>query len=123
MQAPSTEQVRAALSGLGSRETKIVAGVFAKLVHEPTRARDREWVAQQLTEVTVLAGGFPADSPDQAIEAVRAYLEEHSEELLRSTFLLFQRVGMDLRERAPDGFCFEDAMHQALGYLPAAPGA
>ena len=118
MEPPSRDQARQTLSELDPRQVKIVAGLFAKLIKEPTRARDQEWVLQQLTEITVLAGEFEADSPDQAIRAVQDYLQTHAEALLRASFLLFQRVGLDLKA-LDQSFTFEDAMHSALGYLPS----
>ena len=119
MTAPSPDDVRRALAGLDDRKRKIVAGLFALLIENPTRARDREWVCEELARVTTLAGGFEADSPDAGVAAVEGFLREHSEALLGATFLLFQRVGLDLAPRAAAGFSFEEALRAGLAYLPA----
>ena len=92
-------------------------GLFALMIREPARAREREWVSEQLTRVAVMAGDFPADTPMAGVDAVRAYLRERAESLLRHAYLLFLRVGLDLAPRAAEGFDYEDAMGAALVYL------
>lgn len=118
MTVPTPEEVRLALASLDTRRQKIVAGLFAAMIREPARVRDREWIAQQLAEIAVLAGEFEADSPDAGVRAVQEFLQESAEELLSSSYLLFQRVGMDLEPQAAQGFSFEEAMRLGIGYLP-----
>jgi hypothetical protein len=116
---PTPEDVRRALAPLDVREQKIVGGLFALMVQHPDRVRDREWIAEQLAQVVVLAGEFAVDSPDEGVLAVKTYLEENAEELLKGALLLFQRVGLDLAPRAEQGFTLEEALQLGLGYLPA----
>lgn len=111
------ERVRRSLSALETREQKIVAGLFALMIREPARAREPEWISEQLAQVTAMAGDFPADTPHAGVTAVQNYLEAHAESLLRHAYLLFQRVGLDLAPRAAEGFGHDDAIEVALGYL------
>lgn len=116
--APTADDTRAALARLDARGRKIVIGIFSFMVQEPARVKDREWMAQKLTEVTLLAGEYEADSADQAIRAVQDELREHAPSLLAAALTVFQRVGLDLADRAASGFTFEDALAAAVAYLP-----
>lgn len=119
--APTSADTRAALAELDARHQKMVTGLFSVMVGSPQRVHDREWMAEQLIQVTLLAGGYEADSPDQGPDVVRVIeteLRVHAPALLRAALLLFQRVGLDLAARAKEGFSFEDALAQALSYLP-----
>ena len=97
--------------------------MFAIMIKDPGKVRDREWICEQLTQVTLLAGDFEADTPDMGVAAVKSFLEEHTDPLLEASYLLFQRVGLDLAPQAKEGFAYEDAMRSALAYLPDAPPA
>ena len=118
MDAPTGDDVRAALADLNSNKQKIVAGLLTVLMKNPTRVREREWVAEQLTQLSLLAGEFEASTPNDGVEAVQAFLRENSEELVRATFLLFQRVGLDMSARAHENPGLEDALKCALEYFP-----
>ncbi|MEX1023949.1 MAG: hypothetical protein WD226_02625 [Planctomycetota bacterium] len=118
---PNPNDVRASLAPLDDRQQKIVAGLFTVMIQNPTRVRDDEWVAEQLTHLALIAGEFEADSPADGVEAVERYLGAHSVRLLTASLLLFQRVGLDLAPVAKDGFTAEDAVRRALEYFPAAP--
>ena len=113
------EDVRRALASFDTRQQKIVAGLFADMIHEPSRVKDREWVSERLTNVTVLAGEFEADNPQAGVDAVRTYLQAHAPELLRASLMLFQRVGLDFAPRAKEGFTYEEALRAGLEYLPS----
>ena len=112
--------MREALADLDSRCQKIVSGLFAVMIRQPEKVRDREWVCERLAEITLLAGDFEADTPDMGASVVERYLTSHSEKLLSASYMLFQRVGLDLAPRAKDGLRYEDAMCRALAYLPDA---
>jgi hypothetical protein len=120
MDAPTPEDVRSALASLDAQQQKIVAGMLTVMIKEPKRVQDREWMALQLTELTLLAGEFAADTPDAGVRAVQDYLEANSVELLRASFLLFQRVALDLEPRVSAGFTFEEALRSGLEYMPPA---
>lgn len=121
MQPPEPEAVRAALAPLDARHQKIVAGLIAVMMKNAGRVKDREWISQQLTEMTLLAGEFDADTPHDGVATVQEFLQENADGLLNASYLLFQRVGADLAPRAAEGFAFEDALRTALDYFPAKP--
>jgi hypothetical protein len=123
MDSPTQEDVRHALASFDERLQKIVAGMLAVMIKEPSRVREKEWIVERLAEVTVMAGEFAADNPQDGVRVVQAFLEAHAEELLRACFLLFQRVGLDLAPRAAAGFTFDEALRCGLEYLPSLKGA
>jgi hypothetical protein len=128
MDSPTPEAVRRALAAFDARHQKIVAGLLAAMMRAPQRVREREWMAEQLTQVTILAGEFEADTPATAVRAVEDFLREHAHELVSAALLLFQRVGLDIAldpaPRAAAGFTFEEALGRGLAYFPpAAPKA
>lgn len=115
----SPDDVRAALASLDTRAQKIVAGMFGVMANSPDKVRDREWMSEQLTQLAILAETPDAEDPQAAVNEVQAYLQENVVALFEASFLLFQRVSIDMSER--EGFTFDDAMRQALGYLPPSP--
>jgi hypothetical protein len=115
---PTPAAVRSALAGLDARGQKIVVGLLTVMVKSPDRVREREWIAEQLAQVTLLTGEVEADSAQATVAAVQDFLGERSADLLNATYLLFQRVGLDLAPRAAEGFGFEEALASALTYLP-----
>lgn len=118
--APTPESTRAALRDLDDRGRKIAVGLFSVMVTEPSRVKDREWMSEKLTEVTLLAGGFEADAPDATVHAVQDEVREQAPELFAAAFALFQRVGLDLAEDPPaGGIEFDEVLRRALAYLPA----
>ena len=120
MGAPEPEAVRATLAALDTRRQKIVSGLVALMMRDADKVQDREWMAEQLTQVTLLAGEFPAEDPQGTVGAVQEFLRANADTVLAAALQLFQRVGLDLAPRAAEGFTFEDAMHVAIGYLPPA---
>jgi len=124
METPSPEDVRAALAKFDNRHQKIVIGMLTMMVRDPKRVREPEWISERLTEVTLLAGDFEADSPHEGVRAVQEFLAGSSVELLRASYMLFQRVGLDLAPHAAEGFTLEDALRCGLSYVPGfAPAA
>ncbi len=119
MAAPTPQSVREALSSFDARHQKIVAGLLGVMIQNPTRVREREWVSQQLTEMAVLACEVEADSAQETIAAVQEFLGANADELLKASFLLFQRVALDLQDRAEEGFSFDEAVRTGLEYLPS----
>ena len=118
MSEPTPDDVRRALADFDARKQKIVAGLLTVMMKNPEQVRDREWISEQLTQLTLLAGDFEADTPQDGVRAVQEYLQANSEELVCATFLLFQRVGLDMAPRAQEGFSFEDALQCGLSYFP-----
>lgn len=121
LEATTPEDVRRALADLDHRQQKIVAGMLAVMIKNPTRVSDREWIARQLKELTLLAGEFHADTPEAAVHAVHDSLSADADLLLKASFLLFQRVGLDLEPHVSEdagGFNYEEAVLCSLEYLP-----
>ena len=56
---------------------------------------------------------------DSLMDEIDSVLEENAEELLTTSLLLFQRVGLDLEPRAEEGFELEEAIRIGLSYLPS----
>lgn len=115
---PSPENVRAALAQFSTRQQKIVSGMLGAMIQNPNRVRDREWISEQLTEMAVAAGEFEADSSTDAVQALQDFLQGNASELLNASFLLFQRVALDLEHKVSSGFTFDEAMRIGLEYFP-----
>ena len=122
MSTPSEEQVRQALAHLDPRQQKIVCGMIVVMIKNPTRVQDREWITEQLTEITLLTCEADGDAEEVSVQVIQDFLMNNTSELLNGAFLLFQRVAVELEPKAQseDGFTFEEAMQLALAYLPAA---
>lgn len=123
MDSPTPDEVRRALAHLDARGQKIVIGLLALMMRNPQGVREREWTAEQLSQVTLLAGGFEADSPQAAVQGVRDFLQAHGQGLLGAALFLFQRLALDLAPRAAAGFTLEEALGCALEYLPSSETA
>jgi len=115
---PSPDDVRQTLARFDGRHQKIVSGMVGVMMQSPTQVRDKEWVAEQLTQLTLMAGDFEPESADEGVKLVREFLQNHATELLNASFLLFHRVALDMEPKASEGFSFEDAMKRVLEYLP-----
>jgi len=112
MAEPTPDDVRRALAPLDARGQKVVAGLLTVMIKSPDKVRDREWIAEQLTHLVLLAGDFEVDSVQDGVAAVQTYLQENAESQVTGALLLFQRVGLDMAPRAEAGFTFEEAMQQ-----------
>ena len=122
MNSPSEEQVRQALAHLDPRQQKIVSGMLVVMIKNPTQVQDREWITEQLTEITLLTCEADGDAEEISVQIIQDFLQNNTSELLNGAFLLFQRVAVELEPKAQTeaGFTFEEAMQCALAYLPAA---
>jgi hypothetical protein len=119
----SPDDVRRRLSALDERSAKVVAGLVTVMMRHPARVREREWMAEQLASVALLAGDFEADSAQGAAADLQAWLRGRTDGLLEAAFALFGRAGLDLAPRAGQ-LTPEEALAHALAYLPdsGAPG-
>lgn len=104
-------ELRSTLADFDDRRKKIVGGVLTVMFREPARVRDREWIAEQFTQVLLLTGGFA--SPEE----VQIYARDNIHPLLNACYALFAVVGEDLAPRAADGFSHAEAMFLALSYF------
>ena len=87
------------------------------LIQNPQRVKDREWVAEQLTFLALYASGFEPDSAQDGVQEIQGYLQAESAGLLESAFLLYQRVGLDVSETAPEERSLEAALERVKSYL------
>ena len=111
-------RLRADLATLDARQKKIVGGMMAILFKEPHRVREQEWLAEQFTEVTLLAGEFEAEGHAQdVVTVVQDYVRANITPLLDVCIRLFQCVGEDLAPRLAEGVDHNDAILQALSYF------
>jgi hypothetical protein len=94
----------------------VVAGLVTVMMRHPARVREREWMAEQLASVALLAGDDEAESAAAAAEQLQAWLRERADGLLEAAFLLFGRVGLDLAPRAGE-LTPAEALAHALDYL------
>lgn len=114
-----SDDVRRRLAALDARSRKVVAGLVTVMMRHPARVREREWMAEQLASVALLAGDVEADSAQAVAVELQTWLRTRADGLLEAAFLLFGRAGLDLAPRAgtltPD-----EALAHALAYLPDA---
>lgn len=114
-------ELRATLAGFDERRKKIVGALVALMIQTPERVRDREWLAEQLTHVTLYAGGFDdVASVDEGVQRVQAFLRENAAELLEASYRLFGVTAEDLEPRLAEGLTKEQALAHALDYLGGA---
>ncbi|MFT7680472.1 MAG: hypothetical protein ACI8QC_004478 [Planctomycetota bacterium] len=105
------DTLRETLAAFDPIQTKITGGVLAVMFRTPDKVRDREWIAEQFSEVALLATDF--DEVEAAQEFIRAQISP----ILNACYALFQNVGEDLAARADEDLGLADAMNQALSYF------
>lgn len=120
-QAPTPDELRAKIRPLDDLDRKVLGGMVALWMAEPTKLRDQEWTAQQFVHVATVAHGFdaeqgPASSED--VERVQGYARTRMADVLRVGLALFVRVAADMQARE-GGFDFDDAQECVRGYLSA----
>ena len=112
------EGLRDTLERFDETQKKIVGGLIAVMIENPNLIRDREWIAEQFTQVTLLAVDIEKEpGPEQGMRKVQSYVQENVNPLLNACYLLFQVVGEDLASRVEEGFSREEAVAHALGYF------
>ena len=117
------DALRATLAAFDERRKKIVGGVIAIMIEHPERVRDREWIAEQFTQVSLLACGFDdVASAMRGRERMQAFVQENIHPVLNACYRLFQVVGADLAARDEPASTQEDAVAHALSYLFERPG-
>ena len=112
------EALRATLATFDQRQRKIVGGVIAVMIENPQRVKEREWITEQFTQITLLACGFEdVDSVQDGMEQVQGYVQEQIDPVLNACYQLFGCVAEDLAPRLSEGITKEDAVAHALGYF------
>ena len=118
MKTPRAASLRASLSTLDARQKKILGGMVTVMIQSPERSREREWIVEQFTHLTLLAGDFEeVDSVDHGMRIVRDYVREHIDGLMNTAFQLFARVADDMSALPPGERSQERAVAQALSYF------
>jgi hypothetical protein len=127
MPLPTRDELRRELACLDATQQKLVGGVLAVLFRQPERVRDREWVAEQFTQVTLLAahdGGLGGtlhgvEHAHEGVDVVQEYVRRNIDRVLNVCVALFVHVADDVRGTARA--TVQGAMLQALTYFDA-PG-
>ena len=116
------DELRNTLAAFDDRRKKIVGGMIAIMIENPDQVRDREWIAEQFTHVTILACDFEdVASTTEGVERVQAYVQQNIQPILTACFQLFGVVGEDLSARASEGLTREEALAHALSYMANPP--
>jgi|SRR5690606_23859649 len=118
-QLPSRDEVHAMVRPLDDLDRKVLGGLVALWMVDPSKVKDREWTAQQFVHVATVAHGFGADdgpATSDHVETVRKYAQGHMDVVIRVGFALFVRVAHDMQQRA-GGFTYENAQHCVREYL------
>lgn len=110
--------LRATLRGFDERQRKIVGGLIAVMIEHPERVKEREWISEQFTQVTLLAAEFEdVGSVQEGVERLQTYARENIDALLGASYQLFQLAAEELVPRLAEGVTREQALAHALGYL------
>ena len=118
MEPNQKERVRAALAEMDDRQRKIVGGVLAVMFASRERVREREWMVEQFTEVTLLACDFEdVPSVQDGMQQVQDYVRANIDTVLNACFMLFTQVAVDLQSEDVTSFSQQEAMERALNYF------
>jgi hypothetical protein len=118
-QLPTNDEVHAMLRPLGDLDRKVIGGIVALWMSEPSKVKDREWTAQHFVHVATVAHGFGSnDGPatSEHVETIRSYAQASMDTVIRVGFALFVRVAQDMQER-DGGFSYENAQECVRVYL------
>ena len=58
MKIPTRDELRVELAGFDDTRKKVVGGMLALMFQSPEKARDRDGLAEQFTQVSLLTGQF-----------------------------------------------------------------
>jgi hypothetical protein len=113
---PTPDQLRVQLASLDQRQKKIIAGMLSVMVQNADRVRDREWISEQFTQVTLLAGGFDEEGEAHGgLEEVQEFLQDNIGQLLNIGFALFAQVAADMALR--EDFNADDAVTHGMSFF------
>jgi hypothetical protein len=118
-QLPTKDEVHVMLRPLADLDRKVLGGLVALWMSEPSKVKDREWTAQHFVHVATVAHGFDSnDGPatSEHVEVIRSYAQASMDTVIRVGFALFVRVAQDMQERE-GGFSYENAQECVREYL------
>ena len=85
---------------LDEYDRKVLGGLVTFMIAEPSKIRDREWLAERFVQLAVVARGFDADAPHATTDDV-AMVERHAKARMRTitnaALALFVRTADELR--------------------------
>lgn len=111
-------ELKTTLAGFDERQKKVIGGMLAVMIEHPNSVQDREWISEQLTQITLLTADFEhLEDVMQGVTEVQAYLRAHAEVFISVCFQLFQFTAEDLAPRVARGITREEALAHALGYF------
>ena len=114
--------LRITLATFDDRRKKIVGGILAVMIENPDAVQIREWISEQLAQVTLLTADFEhLDDVTQGVAEVQAYVQSNADSILGACFQLFQFTAEDLAPRVSEGITRQDALVHALGYFDPTP--
>jgi len=88
------------------------------MIQNPSRVHEREWIAEQFTQVALLTGDFADVGSVQAgVARMQRYVRESVGPILEASYALFRCVGADMAARTGAPPTRPDAVARALRYL------
>lgn len=118
-EVPSPTALRDDIRQLDELDRKVLGGLVTLMIREPTRIRDREWMAERFVQVAVVAHGFDQSSAGDAMEGVariEGYGKQRMGTIVRTALALFVRTAHELEERAGPT-TLDDARDVIASYL------
>jgi hypothetical protein len=118
-QLPTPDEMHAMMRPLGDLDRKVLGGLVAVWMADPSKVKDREWTALQFVHIATVAHGFDQEegpATSEHVATIRDYAAGHMEQVLRVAFALFVRVAHDMQQHA-DGFTYETAQASVRQYL------
>ena len=118
-QLPTPDEMHAMVRPLDDLDRKVLGGLVALWMVDPSKVKDREWTAQQFVHVATVAHGFDTDegpATTEHVDTIRAYAQGHMDQVIRVGFALFVRVAHDLQQ-LESGFTYENAQQCVRQYL------
>jgi hypothetical protein len=118
-QMPTPEEMRALLGPMDELDRKVLGGLVALWMVDPSKVRDREWTAQHFIQVATVAHGFDAEggpATSEDVERIREYAQGHMAKVVRVGLSLFVRVAQDMQQKE-GGFSYENAQECVRSYL------
>lgn len=112
--------LRTRLCALPREEQKLIGSLMALLLQDPHKAREREWVAEQVTQLFLLTHKEAIEAhQDQssALAFIESEVRKKAPVWVELTFALFHQTAQDLTPLLKDGLSRGDALAHAMTYF------
>jgi len=119
---PTPAEMHEMMRPLEHVDRKVLGGLVALWMSDPSKMRDKEWTSQCFVHVATIAHGFDENgaATSDDVDVIQQYAKDRMATVLRVGFALFVRVANDMQEREA-GFSLENAQESVRTYLePAA---